>query len=1427
MAAALLLAALLSQVAGEELRKQEYEEGSVSDTILKETKDEVENLKSADTTYFGDQKNAFNAQFTTAESELKEKARELLAAHTANSFKANTDMELATAEYDRIKPLIKTTQYQLKAWLKSALKMYKVEEKAGGRNLAATEKAFSKWMSDSERNFGRYLKGQQKDASKNADKYIKKLEKFGGKTEKDLKGLDKTFEKDKSKIDKVIEKIAETAQETADTGSGAAAELERVDGTLEEKVPKLLESEEEPLGLGPAMSKADDDQASALEGFESTMDGGLDQAALAISDQAQGLATEIGDAGAQAAETGANLEQQVSAYSERGGTLEGLLDQDKAQMRKSMESLIGVEVGKLQQADQKLAAAETKLEATNVSGIEGIDGMSDQMDALIQEFQDYYEKHVDVIKNDAAQQRKVVNTTLGAALQGEHDKVTQQVSIDTQEVLNAFHSELATAEGQMGSMDETLQGTKRKVMTDQKAVSTALGGLARLGSEAHRLPEIGEKAEETMHQATKSPKMERARAEADQVKVDALAYGQEQQKNGVAELGQLGLDLESDLLTASGGMKSAVEGVSEATDEGIESVKQALRPVQANQQVSLSAEEKIKGEIEETATRTKKHEERDEELISDAQSKVQGLEDSGRTAVAEQLQKDTSKVEQSAAAVISSIMKKIESGKKQILTTSDGVRVKATEASEAQQARTTLASKDQRELEAEYNVDKGTVDTEESKIPTLMENTHASFANIFKDLDDYLRAPRETQLAEVKNALEVKSESQVEGLKALEKDRAGEVESTVKNEAREQHTQSSKDLQELQGFVTVAGARVQTAADRAQRDSDMAYDHVSKMIDHSKGSSKGAQALTSAQKAAKQTHDVLAGFPKLVADLEGKQTTWQDTVASEVGETIDALDQITGSKVKSATADAQDGIAAADKAQHAFSVGLSSEYADVQGKTKDVASEFSQMAGTVANEKHMIQAEQQGQEASVATATERMNEDGRLETQRLAEAKLKANKDAAQKESEILELQRNVAGAGQSVAAETQDFVTDMMTVIPKSDPTNDLNTAMARLSEIRSLQEAATKHAYNAEGSVQDRIQEVKDDVEAITEATDAAVRAMSTGKLRAVATASSEILQPVRQILFETQSEIGALVQNLYNATLDAQRAFDRKMDQVDTLIVESEGDAAQLEKMMEYRDEEAVKRVFKHVNETYDNFGKLEKWRDDVMVPESLEWQTAVEEIFGDLGHTLDTDAELIALLGQQGENRNYGSMADFKAALERQVRGMQGDMSSKLHVMSDKVAAMTLGILNDASLSDKEKEHMIHEIRTTAAMMQSKINAKFSSLENGAEREMETIVVGNQKLESILRQAQLVLGKELESGGGQIDDLTRQVREKMRDLREEQQKIENSRPGALLQVREGGTLDAALKQSVVAAETDDAVLERGLSLLEAHLPPARAS
>merc|ERR1719486_145793 len=124
-----------------------------------------------------------------------------------------------------------------------------------------------------------------------------------------------------------------------------------------------------------------------------------------------------------------------------------------------------------------------------------------------------------------------------------------------------------------------------------------------------------------------------------------------------------------------------------------------------------------------------KLEKMDEELISDAQSKVQGLEDVGRTAVAEQLQQDTSKVEQAAGGVISSLMKKIESAKKQVLTTSDGVRVKATEASEAQQARKTLASKDQRELE------------------------------------------------EVKNALEVKSESQVEGLKALQKDRAGEVES--------------------------------------------------------------------------------------------------------------------------------------------------------------------------------------------------------------------------------------------------------------------------------------------------------------------------------------------------------------------------------------------------------------------------------------------------------------------------------------------------------------------------------------------------------------------------------------------------------------------------------------------------------------------------
>merc|ERR1719359_2751493 len=156
----------------------------------------------------------------------------------------------------------------------------------------------------------------------------------------------------------------------------------------------------------------------------------------------------------------------------------------------------------------------------------------------------------------------------------------------------------------------------------------------------------------------------------------------------------------------------------------------------------------------------------------------------------------------------------------------------------------------------------------------------------------------------------------------------------LKSEAREQHTQSSKDLQELQGFVTIASSRVETAADRAQRDSDMAYDHVSKMIDHTKKSSKGAQALNSAQKAAKQTHDVLASFPKLVADLEGKQTSWQDTVAAEVSETTDALDTTTGAKVKSAAADAQDGIAGADQAQHAFSVGLQAEYADAQAKAK-------------------------------------------------------------------------------------------------------------------------------------------------------------------------------------------------------------------------------------------------------------------------------------------------------------------------------------------------------------------------------------------------------------------------------------------------------------------------------------------------------------
>jgi hypothetical protein len=207
MAAALLLAALLGQAAGRELRKQEYESGTVSDQMLADTNDEIKSLKESDAEYFSDQKSAFNTLISGGETELRDKARVMLANHTASSFKANTDMELVKAEFDRIKPLVKTTQYNLKAWLKTALKQYKQEEKTGNRDLAQTEKAFSKWMTDSERGFGRYLKDEQKDASKDADKYIKKLEAFGKRGEKDLKGLDKTFFKDKDKIDKVNEQI--------------------------------------------------------------------------------------------------------------------------------------------------------------------------------------------------------------------------------------------------------------------------------------------------------------------------------------------------------------------------------------------------------------------------------------------------------------------------------------------------------------------------------------------------------------------------------------------------------------------------------------------------------------------------------------------------------------------------------------------------------------------------------------------------------------------------------------------------------------------------------------------------------------------------------------------------------------------------------------------------------------------------------------------------------------------------------------------------------------------------------------------------------------------------------------------------------------------------------------------------------------------
>ena len=57
------------------------------------------------------------------------------------------------------------------------------------------------------------------------------------------------------------------------------------------------------------------------------------------------------------------------------------------------------------------------------------------------------------------------------------------------------------------------------------------------------------------------------------------------------------------------------------------------------------------------------------------------------------------------------------------------------------------------------------------------------------------------------------------------------------------------------------------------------------------------------------------------------------------------------------------------------------------------------------------------------------------------------------------------------------------------------------------------------------------------------------------------------------------------------------DRKMDNLDDLILESEKDAVELEKALEFRDEAAIRRVTAEVDETSSLMARVQKWRDEV--------------------------------------------------------------------------------------------------------------------------------------------------------------------------------------------------------------------------------------